>query len=96
MQEQQTKLNNKSFLSEFKSLAIKTVILIVVVRVSLALFEVFFAQDFGLKHNHIIIGETIITISVSFVVVSSIRRVLKRNPAKMPPQFIANISFFQL
>jgi small conductance mechanosensitive channel len=86
----------KSNTAEIKSLIIKTVILIVAVRISLALFEIFFAPNLGLKHNHLLVGETLVTIAVSFVVISSIRRVLKRISTKMPAQFIASISFFSI
>ncbi len=93
---QKTKLSKKSVMAEFKTLAIKTIILIVVVRVSIWLFEIFFAPNLGLKHSHLVVGETIITIAVSFVVISAIRRVLNRIPTAMPPQFIASISFFSI
>ena len=86
----------KSNKAEIKSLIIKTIILIIAVRVSIALFEIFFAPDFGLKRNHILVGETLVTIAVSFVVISSIRGVLKRISTKMPAQFIASISFFSI
>ena len=86
----------KSFMNEFKSLAIKTVILIVIVRISIALFEIFFAPTLGLKHNYILIGETLATIAISFVVISLIRRFLKKTSVRMPAQFVASISFFSI
>ena len=94
MQDKKIKSIKKSSMGEFKALTIKTVILIVVARVSIALFEIFFAPNLGLRHNHILIGETMATIAVSFVVISSIRRILKRISIMMPAQFIASISFF--
>jgi small conductance mechanosensitive channel len=95
MQDQKIKPIKKSTMAELKALAIKTIILIVAVRVGIALFEIF-APNLGLRQNHIMIGETIATITVSFVVISLIRRVLKRTPIKMPAQFIASISFFSI
>lgn len=86
----------KSNKAEFRSLVIKTVILIIAVRISIALFEIFFAPNLGLRRNHILVGETLVTIAVSFVVISSIRGVLKRISTKMPAQFIASISFFSI
>ncbi len=83
-------------MSEVKTLVMKTVILIAVVRVSIALFEIFFAPNLGLRHNHILIGETMATIAVSFVVISSIRGVLKRISIKMPSHVISSISFFSI
>jgi hypothetical protein len=67
MQDQKIKSIKKSTSSEFKSLVIKTAVLIVVARVSIALFEIFFAPNLGLRHDHILIGETMITVAVSFI-----------------------------
>lgn len=86
----------KSNKAEFKSLIIKTTILIAAVRISIALFEIFFAPNLGLRRNHILIGETMVTIAVSFVVISLIRDVLKRISTKMPAHFVANVSFFSI
>lgn len=94
--EQKTRSVKKSITDEVKALAIKTIILIVVVRASIWLFEIFAAPDLGLKHGHIVIGETMVTIAVSFVVISFIRRLLKRISPKIPSHFIANISFFSI
>jgi small-conductance mechanosensitive channel len=86
----------KSPMGEFKTLAIQTILLIVVARLSLALFEIFFATPLGLTHNRILIGETMATIAISFVVVSLIRRFLKKLAIKMPTQFVASLSFFSI
>ncbi len=88
--------SKKSNKAEFKALIIKTIILIAAVRIGIALFEIFFAPNLGLRQNHILIGETMATIIVSFVVISSIRGVLKRISTKMPAHFVANISFFSI
>jgi len=95
MQDPKTTSVKKSTKAEFKALAIKMIILIAAVRISIVLFEIF-APDLGLRHNHILIGETMVIIVVSFVVISSIRRVLKKIPAKMPAHLIASISFFSV
>ena len=81
---------------EIRSLVLKTILLIVAVRVSIALFEIFFAPDLGLKHNHIIVGETLVTIAISFVVISAIRRILKNPTSKIPIHFTSSISFFSI
>jgi len=86
----------KSTMGEFRTLAIQTILLIVVARLSLALFEIFFATPLGLTHNRILIGETMATIAISFVVVSLIRRFLKKLAIKMPTQFVASLSFFSI
>ena len=96
IQDPKIKSIKKSTMSEVKTLVIKTVILIAAVRVSIALFEIFFAPNLGLRHNHILIGETMATIAVSFVVISSIRGVLKRISIKMPSHVISSISFFSI
>ena len=95
-QDRSIKSVKKSTMGEFKTLAIQTILLIVVARLSLALFEIFFATPLGLTHNRILIGETMATIAISFVVVSLIRRFLKKLAIKMPTQFVANLSFFSI
>jgi small conductance mechanosensitive channel len=94
MKEEKTDLVKKSNRSEFKSLIIKVVILIVVVRIGIALFEMFYAPNLGLRQIHLLMGETMATAVVSFVIITSIRRVLKRVSPNMPAQFIASVSFF--
>ncbi|MFI5416198.1 MAG: mechanosensitive ion channel domain-containing protein [Nitrososphaerales archaeon] len=96
MQDQKITSSKKSTQAEFKALVIKLVILIATVRISIALFEDFFAPNLGLRHNHILIGETMATIVVSFIVITSIRGVLKRAPTKIPAHLIASISFFSI
>src|SRR5579885_3010996 len=96
MQDSKITSSTKSAKAEFKMLAIKLIVLIVVVRTSIALLEMFFASELGLAHNHILVGDTMITIVVSFIVVTSIRRVLQRIPTKIPAHLVASISFFSI
>jgi len=77
-------------------LLIKLVILIVVTRISISIFETYFAKNMGFGHNHILVGETMITVIVSFVVVSLIRSALKKVPTKIPSHLSASISFFSI
>jgi small-conductance mechanosensitive channel len=95
-QDQKMKTTKKSSMGEFKTLAIQTIILIVTARLGIALFETFFTTPLGLTHNRILIGETMATIAISFVVVSLIRRFLKKMAVKMPTQFVASLSFFSI
>lgn len=95
-QDQKIKSTKKSTIGEFKTLAIQTILLIVAARLSIALFETFFTTPLGLTHNRILIGETMATIAISFVVVSLIRRFLKKMTVKMPTQFVASLSFFSI
>jgi len=88
------KAKQKSLRDAFTTLAIRAIILIIAVRVSLALFEVFVAPGLGLKHTHIQAGETAITITIAFIVITAIRRILRRFSGKIPAQFSASISFF--
>lgn len=96
MQDQKITSSTKSAKAEFKILAIKLIVLIVAIRISIALIEIFFASDLGLAHNHILVGDTMITIVVSFIVITSIRRVLQRIPTKIPAHLVASISFFSI
>jgi len=96
LQDPKIKSIKKSTMGEFKTLVIKLAILIVTIRISIALFETFFAQNLGLGHSHILIGDTMITVVVSFVVITSIRRALKRIPTKIPAHLVASISFFSI
>ena len=96
MQDDKIKSIKKSTKEELKTLAIKLIILIVAVRISIAIFEFFFASSLGLGHNHILVGETMATIIVSFVIVTLIRRALKTIPSKIPSHLVASISFFSI
>lgn len=96
MQDQKITSSKKSTKAEFKILAIKLIILIAIARISIALIEIFFASDLGLKYNHILVGDMMITVIVSFIVITSIRRVLQRIPAKIPAHLVASISFFSI
>jgi small-conductance mechanosensitive channel len=89
-------VSTKSAQTEFKMLAIKLIVLIVVVRIGIALIEMFFASELGLQHSHILVGDTMITIVVSFITITSIRRVLQRIPTKIPAHLVASISFFSI
>ncbi|MGC1426248.1 MAG: mechanosensitive ion channel domain-containing protein [Nitrosotalea sp.] len=77
-------------------LLIKLVILIVATRVSIAVFETYFAKNIGFGHNHILAGETMITVVVSFVIISLIRSALKKFPTIIPSHLSASISFFSI
>ncbi len=96
MQDTKVKQIKKSAKVEFRDLVIKLAILIVTIRVIIALFEFFFASDLGLGHNHIVILDTMVTIGISFVVITLIRRALKRTPSKIPAYLVASISFFSI
>jgi small-conductance mechanosensitive channel len=96
MQDKKIDSIKKSNKAEFKVLVIKLLILIVVARISIALFEIFFAPSLGLGHSHILVGETMVTVVVSFIVISLVRGVLKRISTRMPAHLIASFSFFSI
>lgn len=79
---------------ELVSLAIKIVIIVIGSWISLYFFEVFAAPLVGLKHPHIQIAGSVITITISLVIITATQRVLRKFSSKIHPQFSASISFF--
>lgn len=96
IQEQRTELKKQTALTQFRTLAIKVVILIAAVRIGILFFEIFAVPSLGIGHSPIIIGETMATIVIAFVVIYLIRNLLKRIPTKIPSNLIASISFFSI
>jgi small-conductance mechanosensitive channel len=78
---------------EFRSLGIKTLIVVIGAWVSLRLFVIFAAPALGITHSHIQIGGTVITITISFVVINATRKIFHKF-SKTQPQFSASLSFF--
>jgi len=78
---------------EFRSLAIKTLILVVGVWAALRLFGIFVAPSIGLTHSHIQIAGTVITVAISFVIINATRHILHKF-ARTQPQYSSGISFF--
>lgn len=95
IQEQKEKLR-ESATGQAKALIIKAIILIAAVRVSIWFFVTFAAPTLGLGHSHIIIGESIVTIAITLVVISLMRGLLKRTATKIQSNLIASISFFSI
>lgn len=89
-------LKQKSLQHEFTSLTIKAVSIAIAAWISLSIFEIFIAPTMGLKHTHIQAAETVVTIILALVIITAIRRILKRFANKMPAQFSASISFFAI
>lgn len=87
-------LKQKSLQHEFKSLAVRTVIVTIGAWVSLSIFQMFVAPAMGLKHLHIQATETAITIIIALILVIAVRRILRKFSGKIPAQFSAVISFF--
>lgn len=93
---QQQKLKQKSLQRELVSLAIKVIVIAAGSWISLTIFEMFAAPTMGIKHPHIQAAETVVTIILSLVAITAIRRILKEFSTKMPAQFSAGISFFAI
>jgi small-conductance mechanosensitive channel len=85
---------HKSFQREFAGLVIKIIILAAGSWITLTVFEIFLSPTMGLKHTHIQVAETVVTITLSLVFIKTVRRILKKFSNKMPAQFSASISFF--
>ncbi|SMH71798.1 mechanosensitive ion channel family protein [Candidatus Nitrosotalea okcheonensis] len=93
---QSRKLKQKSLKHEFTNLTIKAIVIAIIAWVSLSIFEIFVAPAMGLQYIHIQIAKTIVTIILVLVIITAIRRVLKRFSNKMPAQFSASVSFFAI
>jgi small-conductance mechanosensitive channel len=78
---------------EFRSLAIKTLIVVIGAWASLRLFGIFVAPTIGITQSHIQIAGTVITITISFVIINTTRHILHKL-SKTQKQFSASVSFF--
>ncbi|MDH2908451.1 MAG: mechanosensitive ion channel family protein [Candidatus Nitrosotalea sp.] len=93
---QSHELKQKSLKHEFTNLTIKAIAIAIIAWVSSSIFEIFVAPAMGLQHIHIQIAKTIVTITLVLVIITAIRRALKRFSNKMPAQFSASVSFFAI
>ncbi len=82
-----------SLQKEFLSFTIKTSLVVVGAWIFLYLFSVFGPNLFGVKHYHIQIVDSVVTVSIAFAVITATRRLTKRF-SKMHAQFSHSISFF--
>ncbi len=93
---QSHELKQKSLKHEFTNLTIKAIAIAIIAWISSSIFEIFVAPAMGLQHIHIQIAKTIVTIILVLVIITAIRRALKRFSNKMPAQFSASVSFFAI
>ena len=93
---QSQELKQKSLKHEFTNLTIKAIAIAIIAWISSSIFEIFVAPAMGLQHIHIQIAKTIVTIILVLVIITAIRRALKRFSNKMPAQFSASVSFFAI
>lgn len=83
----------QSLRKEFVSLTIKTSLVVAGAWVLLYLFSAFGPNLFGVKHYHIQIVDSVVTVSIAFAVITATRRLTKRF-SKTHAQFSDSISFF--
>lgn len=93
---QSHELKQKSLKHEFTNLTIKAIAIAIIAWISSSVFEIFVAPAMGLQHIHIQIAKTIVTIILVLVIITAIRRALKRFSNMMPAQFSASVSFFAI
>ncbi len=83
-----------SLRKEFVSLSIKTILVVAGAWIFLYLFSVFGPNLFGVKHYHIQIVDSVVTVSIAFAVITATRRLTKRFSNRTNRQFLASTSFF--
>jgi len=76
------------------SLAIRTTIVIILTWAVLYLFESVFAQNLGITDLHIHISGSVATIAISFVLITTIRRLIHRSVPMISQHLMAVISSF--
>ena len=81
---------------EIYALSAKIIVLIVGTWTALHLFALFVAPHFGFTQFHVKIAGIIATLIISFLVITAIRKLLKRLTSKIHPQFSASLSFFAI
>jgi small conductance mechanosensitive channel len=75
-------------------LSVGAAIAIILTWIGLYLFQTVLAPSLGIMHLHIQIGGTVATIAISFVIISTIRRILRKSTTILSPHLIAVISSF--
>ncbi|HVX01918.1 MAG TPA: mechanosensitive ion channel family protein [Nitrososphaera sp.] len=75
-------------------LVLITLLITAVTWVSLYLFEQYLAPDLGVQHVHMQLTGSAITAAVSFILIYAVRRILRKNVARMNPHLSTILSFF--
>ena len=84
----------RTMLHELMSLAKRLMIAIAIIWVALYLFGTFLAPQLGVRLIHLQITSTIVTVGVSVVVITTVRRLVKRAAPRIGLHTSAVISFF--
>ncbi|MDQ3883969.1 MAG: mechanosensitive ion channel [Thermoproteota archaeon] len=79
---------------ELVSLAIRTTIVIVLTWAVIYLFQSVLAQHLGITNLHIHISESVATIAISFVLITTLRRIIHRSIPMISQHMMAVISSF--
>lgn len=79
---------------QISRLVLITLLITAVTWASLYLFEQYLAPDLGVQHVHMQLTGSAITAAVSFILIYAVRRILRKNVARMNPHFSTILSFF--
>lgn len=79
---------------ELASLTIKIIIIVIGSWFTLYAFEMFASPVMGLKHPHIQIAASVVTLTIAIGTIMAARRILHKFSSKIHPQFSAGLSFF--
>lgn len=85
-----------TFHRDIYAFSIKVTIMVVGTWAALHLFELFVAPLVGITHFHVQIAGILATIIISFLVITTTRRLLRKFTSKTHPQFSASLSFFTI
>jgi len=85
---------SETLTQELASLAIRTTIVVILTWAVLYLFESVLAQHLGITDLHIHISGSVATIAISFVLITTIRRLIHRSIPRISQHLMAVISSF--
>lgn len=86
-------LKQKSLQHELTRLTIKVIVIVIGAWISLSIFEIFVAPTIGFQHTHIQVADTIVTIILALVIITAIRRILKRFSKRCQHSFLQAFHF---
>jgi small conductance mechanosensitive channel len=75
-------------------LALTTLLVIALTWLSLYLFEQYLAPGIGIKHIHLQITESAVTVAMSFVLIYGVRQIIHKSLARISPHLSTVVSFF--
>lgn len=90
----ETSSKTETLRQQLVRLAIRATIVLIVTWAGLYLFETVLAQHLGIDDLHINISGSVATISISFVLITTIRRIIRRSIPMISQHLVAVISSF--